>query len=77
MSRTIKKTTAVLLVLMVLVTVFASVADAAYDPPDGVEYMVIKPRMFIVGSTATCSTKITAEGQYIDATLELNKGVQS
>ncbi len=74
MSRTIKKATAILLVLVVLATAFASVADAAYYPPDDVEYMVIKPRMFIVGSTATCSAKITAEGQYIDATLELKQG---
>ena len=74
MSSTFKKTTAVLLVLVVLFTAFASVVNAAYIPPDNVEYTITRPKMFIVGSTATCSVTLKAQGHYIDATLELKQG---
>jgi hypothetical protein len=74
MRKTIKRTTAVLLILAVLLTAFVCVADAAYIPPDSMEYTITRPRMFIVGSTATCSASLKAPGQYIDATLELKQG---
>ena len=74
MRNTIKRTTAVLLILVVLFTAFVSVAEAAYIPPDSVEYTITRPKMFIVGSTATCSVSLKAPGHYIDATLELKQG---
>lgn len=74
MSETVKRTAGVLLILVVIFTAFASVADAVYIPPDSVDYTIIRPKMFIVGSTATCSVSLKAPGQYIDATLELKQG---
>ena len=74
MRKTIQRSTAALLILVVLFQAFASVAGAAYIPPDSVEYTITRPKMFIVGTTATCSVSLKAPGHYIDATLELKQG---
>ena len=74
MNKRVKRITVVFLILLVLLVPVTNVVKAAYIPPDNIEYVISRPRMTIVGATATCSVNLKAPGQYIDATLELKQG---
>ena len=59
--------------VVVLAFLLAGVVHAAYVPGDEIN-ATPRPKMTIIGSTATCSVRLTASGQTIDATLELTQG---
>lgn len=74
MNKRVKEVMVIVLVLVAVFGVFASIVNAAYVSPDNAKAVITRPKMFIVGNTATCSASLKAPGQYIDATLELKQG---
>lgn len=74
MLNSVKRTGIILMVFLVLFTSFVSIISAAYIPPDDADYVITRPKMVVVGTTATCSVNLKAPGQEIDATLELKQG---
>ena len=63
----------ILPLVLIVVLLFTTVAFAV-SPIQGELNSVNTPRIQVVGTTATCSAKVTYLGQYIEATLELWQG---
>ena len=59
--------------VIVLAFLIAGTVYAAYIPGDEIN-ATPKPKMTVIGSTATCSVTLSAPGKVIDATLELKQG---
>ncbi len=68
-----KKVLKIVSIVMVLTMLFSVSAFAAHVPGDEIN-ATPRPIMRVIGSTATCSVKLTAPGKLIDATLTLTQG---
>lgn len=60
-------------VILLMTILFISSAYATHASESRTRATPV-PRMSIIGSTATCTVKLIAPGQFIDATLELKQG---
>jgi len=68
-----RRNTVRFLTVILVIALFTGSVFAAYIPGESIN-ATPRPRMTVVGSTATCMVNLSAPGQFIDATLELKQG---